>query len=260
MIRVLGPVDVLTPPGPVALGSRNMRALLGALVVAASQWVSSDQLEAVLWGDRPPRSARSSLQTYVSRLRHIIGTDSVRGSDHGYVLDVDRHQIDAVRFEELLTQATELRSEPQRCEPLCREALRLWHGTPFGDLAADEPFRIETIRLEELRLATLELDLEAELALGRHEIIVAELQGAVEEQPYRERFWYLLIEALLRDDRRVEALRTCSRLRDRLVEVGLEVGDELRQLEDRILAGSPESVRQSVMRTGRHQAPIEDST
>jgi DNA-binding SARP family transcriptional activator len=70
----------------------------------------------------------------------------------------------------------------------------------------------------------------------------------------------LLIEALLRDDRRVEALRTCSRLRDRLVEVGLEVGDELRQLEDRILAGSPESVPQSVARTGQHQAPIEDST
>ncbi len=165
-----------------------------------------------------------------------------------------------MRFEDLLTQATELRSEPEHCESLCREALQLWRGTPFGDLSDDDPFRLEAIRLEALRLATIELDLESELALGRHEIVVAELQGAVEEHPYRERLWYLLIEALLLDDRRVEALRTCSRLRDCLAEVGLGVSEELSHLEDRILLGGPQPVRLPLSSPGQDRAPIEDST
>ena len=81
----------------------------------------------------------------------------------------------------------------------------------------------------------IELDLEAELALGNHEIVVAELESAVEEHPYREHLWYLLIEGLVQGERRVEALRACRRLHDTLAAVGIEAGDDLRRLEHRIL-------------------------
>jgi DNA-binding SARP family transcriptional activator len=156
-------------------------------------------------------------------------------SDHAYQLAVERDQIDALQFEDLLIRATELRSEPRACQRLCREALSLWRGDPFGDLSDDEAFRLEAQRLEELRLGMIELDLEAELALGNHEIVVAELESAVEEHPYREHLWYLLIEALVQSDRRVEALRACHTLGRALAEVGVDAGDGLRRIEDRIL-------------------------
>ena len=235
MIRVLGPIDLLTASGARSIGSRHTRALLGALVIAAGHAVSTHQLQIALWGDSPPSSADNSLQTYVSRLRRVLGHDTIVRADHSYRLDVSRSQIDALCFEDLLTEAAESRSQPGRCQRLCRRALALWRGEPFGDLADAEPFQLELIRLDELRVTTMELALETELALGGHEIAVAELEVAVQEYPYRERLWHLLIEALLRDDRRVEALRACQNFRDTLAGAGLEPGDELRRLEDRIL-------------------------
>ena len=239
LIRVLGPIDLQTPSGVQPIGSRHCRALLGALVLSGGQVVSIDRLRAALWGDAPPKSADNSLQTYVSRLRRLVGSDALVHSDHAYRLVVERDQIDALRFEDLLVHATDLRAEPSRCQALCREALSLWRGDPFGDLCDDEAFRLEAQRLEELRLGVIELDLEAELALGNHEIVVAELESAVEEHPYREHLWYLLVEALVQGERRVEALRACHRLADALAAVGLETGEDLRRLERRVLtAGS----------------------
>ena len=239
MIRVLGPIDLLTATGPQSVGSHHKRALLAALVIAAGHAVSIDQLRMVLWGDTPPKSADNSIQTYVSRLRHLLGHDTIVRADHTYRLDVSRDQIDAIRFEDLLASATDLRSEPVRCQSQCRQALALWRGEAFGELADEEPFRLEVMRLDELRVTTMELALETELALGNHQIAVAELESAVQEHPYRERLWHLLIEALLRDDRRVEALRACQNFRNTLADAGLEPGDQLRSLEGRILRGRP---------------------
>ncbi len=236
VIRVLGPIDLLTESGARSIGSHHCRAVLGMLVLGAGRAVSIDRLREGLWGDSPPKSADNSLQTYVSRLRQLVGGDVIEHADHAYRLAVERDQIDALRFEDLLLQATELRSEPEPCQTLCRQALALWRGDPFGDLCDDETFRLEARRLEELRLGVMELEMEAELALGHYEIVVAELESAVEEHPYRERLWYLLIEALLRSDRRVAALRACHRLDRALGDVGLDPGDELRRIEERILS------------------------
>jgi DNA-binding SARP family transcriptional activator len=237
MIRVLGPIDLLTPAGPRSVGSRNNRALLGALVIAAGHAVPMDQLQAAVWGDTPPESADNSLQNYISRLRRVLGREAIVRADHTYRLDVSRRQIDALRFEDLLVSATDARSDHERCRASCLEALALWRGDPFGDLADEDPFRLETMRLSELRITTMELALEAEISLGGHEIAVAELEGAVQEYPYRERLWYLLIDALQRDHRRVEALRACQEYRNVLADAGLDPADEFRTLEDRILRG-----------------------
>jgi DNA-binding SARP family transcriptional activator len=237
VIRVLGPIDVLTPSGSVSVGGNRVRALLGALVVSAGHAVSIDHLSEVLWGDHPPRSADSTLQSYVSGIRNVLGPAVIVRSDHSYELDASAVEIDAARFERLLWSATEARSEPEESWRLAHEALGLWRGRPFGDLADDEAFSLEAYRLDELRLAAMELSLEADLALGRHELVVGELENAVEEYPYRERLWLLLIQALALSDRRVEALRACSRLRRILGEVGIELGTEISVLEQGILDG-----------------------
>ncbi len=237
MIRVLGPIDVMTPTGARSVGGPHARAILGALAIGAGHAVPVDHLHQALWGDHPPESADNTVQSYISSLRHVLGADAILRIDHAYELDVGAKNIDAVRFESLLGRAIAARDDPEECLHLCREALHMWRGRPFGDLADDEAFRLEAYRLGELRLVAMELSIEAELALGNHELVVGELEVAIEEHPYREHLWYLLIEALAACDRRVEALRACVRLRNVLAEVGVEAGEELLSLEQQILDG-----------------------
>lgn len=237
MIRVLGPIDVLTSTGPISVGGGRVRALLGALVVGAGHAVPIDHLQEVLWADDPPESADNTLQSYISHLRHVLGTEAIVLTDHSYELVAEPVHIDALRFESLLAQAIDSRCDPTECKRLSRDALHLWRGRPFGHLADDEHFMLEAYRLDELRLAAMELGLEADLALGHHELIIGELQVAVDEHPYHERLWHLLIEALAASGRRVEALRECTRMRKVLADVGVEVGDELIALETEILHG-----------------------
>ena len=238
VVRVLGPIDILTPSGPVPVGGRHPRALMGALAIGADHAVSIDHLCAVIWDDHPPESAYNTLQSYISHLRHLLGAGAIICVDHSYRLTAHVENIDALVFERLVGAAMQSRNDPERCRSICREALALWRGRPFGDLADDEGFRLEASRLEELRLVAMEFSLEADLALGRHELVVGELENAVEENPYREHLWYMLIDALVRCDRRVEALRACARLRHELAEVGLEATAELTSLEQQILSGS----------------------
>lgn len=239
-IRVLGPIDVVTSTGQEIAGGPRRRALLGALVVSAGRAVPIDALIGIVWGGEPPRSATATLQSHVSQLRTILGHDAVARVDHSYRLDVDPTVIDAVRFERLLSEANEARDEPERCRELCGEGLVLWRGRPFGDLADDPWFELEAYRLDQLRLAVMELSLTADLALGRHELIIGELENAVEEHPYHEGLWYLLIDALARGDRRVEALRVCARLRTTLGDLGVGPGDRLIAREQAILSGATE--------------------
>ncbi len=238
-MRVLGPIDLLTPEGVVPIGSRHLRALLGAMVISAGHAVPADRLEQAIWGERLPPSVDSSLHSYVSRLRRLLGPDSVVVEDHAYRLEARPEQIDALQFEHLLLRAAELRSEPPRCLALCRDALGLWRGQPFGELGDELPFRLEALRLDELRVATMELSLETELALGRHEFAVAELESLVEEYPYREQLWQLLVTALLRAGRRIEAMRQSARLQEVLAAAGLETSRAMRDLEAEILGGEP---------------------
>ncbi len=237
VIRVLGPIDVITPAGPRSVGGPQARVVLGALAMGAGQAVPVDHLHQALWGDHPPESADNTLQSYISNLRQILGADAIPRTDHAYGLEIGGQDIDAVRFETLLGRAIAAKADPEECQRICREALHLWRGRPFGDLADDETFRLEAYRLGELRLAAMELSMEAEMALGNHELVVAELEVAVEEHPYREHLWYLLIEALAACDRRVEALRACGRLRTVLAEVGVAAADELLWLEQQLLEG-----------------------
>ena len=237
MVRVLGPIDVLTPAGPVAVGGHHARALLGALAIGARHAVSIDHLIGVMWGDDPPASAHNTVQSYVSHLRHVLGAEAIVRVDHSYELTADPQNIDALVFERLVGEAIASKDRPEDCLGACRKGLALWRGQPFGHLADEEGFRLEAYRLDELRLVAMELGLGAELSLGHHEIVVGELESAVEEHPYREQLWYLLIDALNHCGRRVEALRACARLRRVLAEVGVETADELNSIEQAILTG-----------------------
>src|SRR5512133_653038 len=232
--RILGPLEVVEDGRPVSLDRRRMRALLAFLLLHANELVSADRLIDEVWGPEPPKTAGASLQNYVSRLRKAIGADAVVSQPPGYVLRVDPERFDLARFERLTAEARGAEAR-ERAEKL-RAALALWRGPALDDLAFEPFARDEVGRLEEARLAALEDCIDAELELGRAGNLVGELEELVEQHPLRERFRAQLMRALYRAGRQADALAAFQSARDVLVEeLGLEPGEELRQLQQAIL-------------------------
>jgi DNA-binding SARP family transcriptional activator len=235
---VLGPVEARLNGTAVPLPRRQHRALLAALVVHAGEVVSTDRLVDDLWGEAPPASAMGSLQNAVWQLRKTLGADLVVTKAPGYALAVDPESIDARRFERLLSESAGQQSA-ERAATL-REALGLWRGPALADVA-DAPWaETEASRLEALRLTALEERIDAELGLGLHAPLVAQLEALVAEHPLRERLARQLGLALYRSGRQADALEALRRARDRLDELGLDPTAELRQLERDILQQNPE--------------------
>jgi DNA-binding SARP family transcriptional activator len=232
--RILGPLEAHTAARPVSIGAAKPRALLGTLLLHANEVVSTDRLVDELWGEQPPQTAAKLVQGYVHSLRKELGADTVRTVAPGYRIEVDRDELDLLRFEGLTEEA---RAAPlERAVALRRAALDLWRGPPLADVELQGVARHEVGRLSELHLAT-QLDLfETELALGRHSPLVGELQLLVAAHPYQERLRGLLILALYRSGRQAEALEAYQAVRRTLSdELGLEPGQALRDLESAIL-------------------------
>ncbi len=233
---LLGPVEVRDEGRSLPLPRRQQRALLAALLVRAGEVVSTDRLVDELWGEHPPASAVGSLQNAISQLRKTLGPELVRTQPPGYVLAVDPDAVDARRFERLLSESAG--QEPATRAATLREALALWRGPALADLANEPWAETEAARLEELRLTALEERIEAELELGRHAALVAQLEALVAEHSLRERLWRQLALALYRSGRQAEALEACRSATSALDELGLEPSAALRQLERDILQQS----------------------
>src|ERR671918_98722 len=203
--RVLGPVEVLAGDGPLPLGGPKQRAVLAHLILAANRGVSAERLIDEVWGEEPPKAVKSSLESYVSRLRSALGSAGrIESAAGAYRLHTEPHEIDLARFESLLTEARGLAGDdPAAALLVFQEALALWRGRPFGDLADHPSFVPEVTRLEELRLAAIEDRLDVELVLGRHGEVIPEVETLLREEPLRERLWRQLILALYRSGREV---------------------------------------------------------
>jgi DNA-binding SARP family transcriptional activator len=241
---ILGPLEVRRAGEELRLGGRNQRAVLALLLLHANRVVSIERLAEDLYGGEAPVSAVTQVHRQVSELRRVVGAADadeesvIETRPPGYLMRVDPSSFDLHRFEGLTTEAAA--SAPDGAAGLLREALSLWRGAPLADLSY-EPFAQAAIaRLEELRLAALERRIEADLALARHADVVAELRGLVAEQPLRERLRELLMLALYRCGRQVEALEVYRVTRDELVAAyGVEPRPELGRLEQAILRHDP---------------------
>ena len=249
--RILGPLEVATQEGPLALGGQKQRAVLAVLLLDANRVVSVDRLLDSVWGEHPPKTALTSLQNFVSQLRKTLGPEVLVTQAPGYVLRVERDQVDAERFRRLLADAGTGEAE-ERSSALAA-ALALWRGPPLQEFALEAWAQAEIGRLEELRLTALEGRFEAEVEAGRHVQAVAELEALVEEQPLRERLRGLLMLALYRSGRQAEALQAYQDARRALVEeLGIDPGPELQELQGAIL-------RQEVgLQPAGARAPAED--
>ncbi len=240
-IRFLGHLEASVDDRPVTLGAAKQRAVLAMLGLEANRMVTADHLIEGLWGEQPPASAAKMVQNYVWRLRGALSDAGVeivtRG--RGYELRIDPDCVDVRRFETLLGEAGRAAEAGEQVDA-AREALALWRGPALADVA-DEPFAAPEIRrLEELRVEAAELAIDADLAAGRHQEIIGEIDALVGEHPLRERLHAQRMLALYRCGRQAEALEAYRHARRTLVdEIGVEPGPDLRRLHEAILRQDP---------------------
>jgi YVTN family beta-propeller protein len=190
------------------------------------------------------------LQTYVFHLRRALEPDRARGGDpavlvtrdRGYLLHVDRAHVDSAVFEQGFTAGRAALGAGRYAEAAqtLRRVLGLWRGPVLANLADYAFTRPEAARLQELRLAALEVRIDADLALGRHDALTAELDGLVREHPLRERLHGQLMLALYRSGRQADALAAYRRTRELLAdELGIDPGAPLARLHAAVLAHDP---------------------
>jgi WD40 repeat protein/DNA-binding SARP family transcriptional activator len=234
--QLLGPLTATDGNGPIAIGGPKQRLVLAHLLLNVNQTVPADHLIDAVWGEETPETARGTLQTYVSRLRSVLGTGAIEGTAPGYQLRAEPEELDTFRFESLLREARDDGLGPQEALNALDEALGLWRGPALADLALEPSLLGEIARLEELRLAAIEERIATRLELGQHAEVIAELEAATAAHPLRERLWGQLILALYRSGRQAEALAAFGRARGILAEqLGIDPSHELQDLHERVL-------------------------
>jgi DNA-binding SARP family transcriptional activator len=241
LLRVLGPIEVSGPHGPLALGGATLRTLLAVLAAHRGQSVAADVLVDALWGETPPPSASKLLQVYVSQLRKVLPRDVVIATTAaGYRLDVDPEETDAVRFERLLAdgRAALASGNPTLASSALGRALALWRGPAFMDVRYEEFARDEVERLEGLRALALDKRIEADLQLGRHGQMVGELRGLLVADPTNERLAGQTMLAAYRAAGAADALAIFATVQASLAaDLGEEPGTVIRELRERIARG-----------------------
>ncbi|MGW2283034.1 AfsR/SARP family transcriptional regulator [Streptomyces sp. NPDC001770] len=240
---MLGPLQVRGKDGPLRVPPGRQEVILAALLLEANRVVGTSYLVDLIWEDNPPETARTQVQICVSRLRKLLAgadsTVSISTRPPGYVLQVDTGDVDSLLFTGLVAMARRHRDEgePEKAVTLLKSAVALGQGDSLTGLASG-PLANKARKLDEERLSAVELRLQIELELGRHDRLVGELQLLTHENPLRERLREQLMCALYWSGRQAEALeayRTGRRILDQ--ELGLAPGRELRRLEAAILAG-----------------------
>ena len=238
---VLGPVGVLASGRTVTLARGQQRTILALLLAGDGEGLSTDRLVDALWGPIPPETARKSLQSHVSRLRHQLSSlapdepTPLQSTADGYRLDLTTHEIDAHLFRDLLGQAKRCH-HPQERLTLLDEAEGCWDGPAFGDLAAHPGLTAAARHLDQQRDAAAADRIDAQLALGLHDETIRPLSRTVAAEPFDERAHGQLMRALVAAGRRAEALATFRQVQTRLRdELGVDPSPELRGLHEEIL-------------------------
>ncbi|MEQ4300058.1 tetratricopeptide repeat protein [Plantactinospora sp. B6F1] len=248
MVSVLGPVRVLRDGVPVRLGPRQVE-VLSILLLNRGTSVPAHRMVELLWGDAVPPGAPATLRSHVSHVRRALQPDSPGAADiisgagspsgRGYRLDLALEQIDAYLFAQEYTLARQLLragdvEQTGRAVAVLHDALGLWRGPAFADVA-HRPFALkEVARLTALHRSARLAHAEALASLGRYGEVIIALSGAVAEEPYDEGLRQLLAVALYAEQRVDEAAQLCRAGLLLLRKRGIDAPD-LQLLQRRIL-------------------------
>ena len=249
--RLLGTLEVESETGRVDIGPPKRRAVLAALLLARGRVVSADRLVEAVWGDDAPERSTASLQVHVSTLRKTLqdqpgAAAGIVRQAPGYYLDLEAEQIDLTLFEAGCHSARSAIAAERWRDALAaaESALGLWRGPLLDDLGDREWIRAEAARVDELHSECRENYVTALLALGRFADALSEVAHLRAADPYRERGCWLQMMALYRTGRGPEALDVFTAYSAQLAdELGLDPGQDLRELHTAILRQAPELAR-----------------
>lgn len=252
-IQVLGPLNAAVNGVSIVPTASKPRQLLALFAFHPGRIVPVATLMEELWGTEMPQSAMTTLQTYVLQLRRRLGT--AMGPDApgnakeilatrygGYLLQIPADSVDLHRYEQLVAggQRAFEEGEDEQAATLLRNALDMWNGPALVDIRAGSVLSIEIMRLKESRLVTVERRIDADLRLGRHGELIAELTDLIARHPQHEGLHSQAMVALYRSGRQATALDVYRRLRRRLIdELGVEPAPQLRRLHQMMLGVDP---------------------
>lgn len=262
--RILGPLWVAEGDAEITPTAPKVRQVLSFLLMRCGKPVQVEELIDELWGDQPPSSAMTTLQTYIYKLRKEVLDRCPSAWLHtrvsGYLLDVPAEHGDLLRFERMAREGRAALENGQapRAADLLSGALALWRGPALADVAVGEILSAYVTRLEEERLRVLDLRIVADLELGRHQELVSELKGLVTAHPLHERFHAHLMLAMHRSGRRYEALEVYQGLRRMLIdELGMEPSAMVQRLHaDLLNSEGAEEHMPRIGSSGRPAAPL----
>ena len=241
-ICVLGPLRVTRDGEEVPVTAAKVRTLALVFATRPREVVSVERLIDVLWPDDPPESAKKLIHVYVSQLRTALGPESIVTVATGYRLGVARAAVDAHRFELLCAEAQQALAAGAAsvARTVAGRALDLWRGPALADVASDPTFMAEAARLTDLQIDCRAVRIDAELELGNHALVLADLHRLSAAHPFREHLRERLALTLYRCGRQSEALaELAAARRDLVAEFGLDPGRRIADLERAILDQDP---------------------
>jgi DNA-binding SARP family transcriptional activator len=250
-IELLGPLCLRLHETSVTPSAPKQRQVLGLLALNAGRVVTVPTLVEELWGDEPPRSYATTLQTYILQLRNALaaayagnaGARQILSTRHfGYVLEGDACQTDVEVFDRRVRAGRSAfeAGDYYRASAELGDALQLWRGPALVDVRMGRVLEIEAASLEEQRFGAFECRIESDLELGRHASLLGELTPAVARNPMNENLCAFLMTALYRTGHVGRSLEAFRRLRSVLrAELGVEPCPRLQRLQTAILSGDP---------------------
>ncbi|HEY7483061.1 MAG TPA: BTAD domain-containing putative transcriptional regulator [Streptosporangiaceae bacterium] len=241
--RLLGSVEIVRRSRHIALPATKPSVVLATLLLHANEFVSTDRLIETVWGDTSPRNPRSTLQTYIMRLRQLLLENDmancpIRTLPGGYSIDASAETLDLLRFHQLVERARRDGGDPVDESRSLKEAISLWRGPALANIPSEVLHREEVPKLTEQWLEAHERRIDIELCLNHHRRLIGELRWLTAAYPQRERFWEQLMEALYRSGRQSEALEEYRKIKSILLnQLGVDPGPGLQQMELAILKG-----------------------
>lgn len=249
-IKVLGALSMTTAGKAMTPSAAKPRQILALLALRAGEVVPVPTLIEEVWGEDPPRSVTTTLQTYILQLRRKIAANSSPAEAKsilstrysGYQLNADQVTVDADAFTrkaETGARCAEIGDHASASRVLT-EALEMWRGQVLVDVIQGPSLSVEATRLEQVRLATLEARVQADLDLGRHQMLLGELSMLVARYPMHEGFCAKLMLALYRSGQQWRALSAYQDLRSVLGDdLGVDPSPQVGRLHQAILETDP---------------------
>jgi DNA-binding SARP family transcriptional activator len=255
---VLGPLQLNAGGTPVALGAPKQRAVLAMLVINRNRPVSVESLINAVWDQSPVPAARTSIHSYVSNLRRLLGSAGydpnkvLVSAPPGYQLSVADTDCDLGRFitEKNAGVHAAAAGRFEDASSHLSAALAEWRGPVLDDLSEFAFVDTFATALSEVKVMTQIGLAQAEIACGRADAVIVHLEAHAAEHPFREPLWAQLITAYYVAERQSDALDAYRRLKANLAEnLGIDPGPTVRTLHERILRQEPLDTRHTAQTT-----------